>query len=53
VRKLTGFAFPGREPYLVLRAAEVELADPAVLPAPGEWLTGRLMHDDCWCARTA
>ena len=44
VRKLAGFEFPGTEPFMIMRAAQVELADPDAVPPPGQRDTGSLMH---------
>ena len=44
VRGLAGFEFPGTDPYLVVRAGDVELADAAALPTAGRLPTGDLMH---------
>jgi 2-polyprenyl-6-methoxyphenol hydroxylase-like FAD-dependent oxidoreductase len=44
VRKLTGFEFPGTEPFMVMRAARVVLAAGTRLPAAGRLHGGSLMH---------
>jgi 2-polyprenyl-6-methoxyphenol hydroxylase-like FAD-dependent oxidoreductase len=44
VRKLTGFEFPGTEPFMVMRAARVVLAAGTRLPAAGRQHGGSLMH---------
>ncbi|WP_028924323.1 FAD-dependent monooxygenase [Pseudonocardia acaciae] len=44
VRKLAGFTFPGTEPFMITRAAEVELADASRLPPAGRLRNGALLH---------
>jgi len=44
VRKLAGFEFPGTEPFMIMRAAQVQLADADAVPPPGQRDSGSLMH---------